>query len=105
MLIKFLLGKWYDNGDQLAPILNQRFDGSQNDIVLTLPDDIEVKDLKWISIWCRRFGQNFGYFIFQEQSDDENDGPRQKVVKPQKKPQSSGTLYKCIILSMKGGIQ
>ena len=27
------------------------FDGSQNDLVLTLPDDISVKDLKWISIW------------------------------------------------------
>ena len=91
MLIKFLLGKWYDNGDQLAPKL-KRFDGSQDDIVLTLPDDTEVKDLKWISIWCRKFKQNFGYFIFQGESDDENDGPGQKIVKPPKKPQSSGTL-------------
>jgi len=48
-------GKFYDNGDRSAPVLSQRFDGSQNDLVLTLPDDIEVKDLKWISIWCRRF--------------------------------------------------
>ena len=80
MPIKFLLGKWYDNGDQSAPKLSF-FDGSQDDIVLTLPENIKVKNLKWISIWCRRFGQNFGDFIFQEQSDDE-----EEVVQP------SGTL-------------
>ena len=99
------LGKFYDNGDRSAPILSQSFDGSQNDLVLTLPDDIEVKDLKWISVWCRRFELTFGDFVFPEHSDGEGEVPRQDVVKPQKKPQSSGTLYKCIILSMKGGIQ
>ena len=60
MPIKFLLGKWHDNGDQLAPKLNQRFDGSQDDIVLTLPNDIKVKDLKWISVWCRELALDFG---------------------------------------------
>jgi len=83
-------GKFYDNGDRSAPILSQSFDGSQNDLVLTLPDDIEVKDLKWISIWCRRFELTFGDFVFQEHSDGENEVPEQDVVKPQKKPQSSG---------------
>jgi len=83
-------GKFYDNGDRSAPILSQRFDGSQNDLVLTLPDDIKVKDLKWISIWCRRFELTFGDFVFPEHSDSEDEVPRQDVVKPQKKPQSSG---------------
>ena len=89
----FFLGKFYDNGDRSAPILSQSFDGSQNDLVLTLPDDIEVKDLKWISVWCRRFELTFGDFVFPEHSDGEGEVPRQDVVKPQKKPQSSGTLY------------
>ena len=88
-----MLGKFYDYDDQLAPILSQRFDGSQNDIVLTLPDDIEVKDLKWISIWCRKFEVSFGDFVFTDHSDDENEN-EYEVVKPNppKKPHSSGTL-------------
>ena len=77
--------------------MSQSFDGSQNDLVLTLPDDIEVKDLKWISIWCRRFELTFGDFVFPEHSDGEDDVPRQDVVKPQKKP---GTLQKYIILNI-----
>ena len=51
------------------------FDGSQVDIVLTLPDHrvekhwnsknigmvhVNVKDLKWISVWSRELGQDFG---------------------------------------------
>ena len=78
--------------------MSQSFDGSQNDLVLTLPDDIEVKDLKWISIWCRRFELTFGDFVFPDHSDGEDDVPRQDVVKPQKKP---GTLQKYIILNTK----
>ena len=66
------------------------FDGSQDDIILTLPEGIKVKNLKWISIWCREFGQNFGYFIFQDDEDKE------EVVNSPKKPQSSGTLYNVV---------
>ena len=54
-------GKFYDYEDQNAPILN-RFDGKT--LVLTLPENIEVKDLKWLSVWCRRFAINFGDFRF-----------------------------------------
>ena len=50
------------------------FDGSQVDIVLTLPDHrvekhygdaiglrhVKVKDLRWISVWSRELGQDFG---------------------------------------------
>ena len=35
------------------------FDGSR-DILLTLPDNIEVSELRWLSVWCRQFGANFG---------------------------------------------
>ena len=83
------LDKFYAYDDKSAPILSQRFDGLQNDIVLTLLDNIEVKDLKWISIWCREFEVSFGDFVFTDHSDDENE---YEVVKPPKKPHSSGTL-------------
>ena len=38
-------------------------------IVLTLPQNITVSDLKWISVWCRQFSINFGDFVFDEQDD------------------------------------
>ena len=71
IFIDFFVGKNYDKSDKKnAPKLEGLFDGSQDDIVLTLPDDINVKDLKWISIWCRRFGISFGQFIFPASSDN-----------------------------------
>ena len=59
------------------------FDGSQNDIVLTLPDDIKVKELKWISIWDERYERSYADFIFQDHSDSEDEVPIQKGIKPQ----------------------
>ena len=58
----FLTGTFYeDRDDPAAPFLSQEgFDGTQDDIVLTLPDKIKVKDLKWISVWCREFALDFG---------------------------------------------
>ena len=78
--------------------MSKRFDGSQNDIVLTLPENIEVKDLKWISIWCRRAKISFGDFVFKDNSDDEDE---YKVVKSSKKPQSSGTTINALVSSDK----
>ena len=68
----FFVGKNFDKSDKKnpAPKLEGLFDGSQDDIFLTLPDDINVKDLKWISIWCRRFGISFGQFIFPASTSD-----------------------------------
>jgi len=31
---------------------------------LTLPAHIKVSDLKWISVWCRKFSVDFGNLIF-----------------------------------------
>ena len=58
----FLTGTFYeDRDDTAAPFLSQEgFDGTQDDIVLTLPNDIKVKDLKWISVWCRELALDFG---------------------------------------------
>ncbi|XP_021968690.1 protein Skeletor, isoforms B/C [Folsomia candida] len=31
------------------------------DIELALPNDISVKDIDYISVWCKRYGTNFGH--------------------------------------------
>lgn len=57
-------GKFFKYNADDAPVL-KRFDGSK-DIKLTLPDDLNVTDLKWFSVWCRQFSVNFGDLIIPE---------------------------------------
>jgi len=57
-------GKFYEYEDQSAPILSRRYNGEE--IVLTLPDDLKATDIKWLSVWCRRFRVNFGDMFFPE---------------------------------------
>ena len=40
------------------------------DLLLTVPDDVKVTDLKWISLWCRQFGVNFGEAFFDQQPSE-----------------------------------
>ena len=56
-------GKFFDSEDLSAPILDKAFDGTQPDIVLPLPDGMKVSDLKWISVWCRKYSVNFGELV------------------------------------------
>jgi hypothetical protein len=58
-------GEFFDSEDTNAPTLDKVFDGSQQAIELTLPNDLKVSDLKWISVWCREYEENFGDFIFE----------------------------------------
>ena len=55
-------GKFYDFEDIKVPILDA-YDGTQQPIVLELPTQIKVSNLKWISVWCRQFEINFGDFV------------------------------------------
>ena len=34
-------------------------DGSE-DVILTLPGDITTSDVKWLSVWCRKFTVSLG---------------------------------------------
>jgi len=45
-------GKFFKYDDDEAPILKGTFDGSV-DIKLTLPEGLNVSDLKWFSIWLQ----------------------------------------------------
>ena len=58
-------GEFFDSKDSNAPILDKAFNGSQLAIELTLPNDLKVSDLKWISVWCREYEENFGDFTFE----------------------------------------
>ena len=57
-------GKFYEYEDQSAPILDRRFSGEE--ITLTLPDSLKASEIRWLSIWCRRFSVNFGDIFFPE---------------------------------------
>jgi len=41
------------------------YDGTQPDIELSLPPNVKVSDLKWISIWCKEFSKSFGDVILE----------------------------------------
>ena len=56
-------GKFFDSEDLSAPILDKAFDGTQPNIVLPLPNGMKVSELKWISVWCRKYSVNFGELV------------------------------------------
>ena len=31
-----------------------------NDVLLTLPGTLKVRDIGWLSVWCKRFTVNYG---------------------------------------------
>ena len=47
-------GRFYAYNDQSSPKLKSSFDGTK-DIVLRLPNDLNVSDMKWFSVWCREY--------------------------------------------------
>jgi len=57
-------GEFYEYEDQNAPILNKRYNNEE--VTLTLPDNLKTSDLKWLSVWCRAFRVNFGDMFFPE---------------------------------------
>ena len=42
-------------------------------VLLTLPQGWSTEDLTWISVWCRRFGVNFGDLIIPEEEEEEKE--------------------------------
>jgi len=47
--------------DTSAPVLKAY---SNEQIQLRLPKDMKVGDLKWLSVWCRKFTVDFGSLVF-----------------------------------------
>ncbi len=55
----------------LADIVHETRNTSTNalhsqDVVLQLPDGVEVDDIRWISVYCRQYDIDFGHVKFSE---------------------------------------
>ena len=60
------LGKFYTSDEEHdAPVLKE-FEGHEEPIVLTLPNNVKVKDLKWISVWDRTWSLSYGDMIWDD---------------------------------------
>ena len=51
---------YYEYRDQSAPILKG---SAKEQITLRLPENMKVGDIKWLSVWCRKFSVDFGNLI------------------------------------------
>merc|ERR1712183_1152178 len=56
-------GEHFAYEDLAAPRLGEVVN---EDIRLTLPPHLKVKDLRWLSVWCRAFNANFGELVFPD---------------------------------------
>jgi len=54
----------YEYEDQDIPILGGFLE--PKDIEVKLPGDVSVEELRWISVWCRKFKVNFGHVDFPD---------------------------------------
>jgi len=54
-------GVHYAYRDESAPVLSA---ASNEQVTLFLPPHLKVTDLKWFSVWCRKFTVDFGSFLF-----------------------------------------
>eukprot|EP00088_Acartia_fossae_P019622 TRINITY_DN2145_c0_g1_i7.p1 TRINITY_DN2145_c0_g1~~TRINITY_DN2145_c0_g1_i7.p1 ORF type:complete len:224 (+),score=65.17 TRINITY_DN2145_c0_g1_i7:42-674(+) len=56
-------GQNYEYRDNAAPVLGAYKDQT---ITLTLPEGWKMSDVKWISVWCRKFSVDFGNLIVED---------------------------------------
>ena len=63
--ISLFPGKIYTSDEHDAPVLKE-FEGHEEPIVLTLPNNVKVKDLKWISVWDRTWSISYGDMIWAD---------------------------------------
>merc|ERR1712142_232035 len=55
-------GKSWQFKDSSIPVMRAVVDET---IQLTLPPGVDMCDLKWLSLWCRRYRSNFGQVNFE----------------------------------------
>merc|ERR1719300_879126 len=53
-------GQKWNFEDQSIPIMSKAVDKT---ILLTLPPGVNMSELKWLSLWCRRYRSNFGQVL------------------------------------------
>ena len=59
-------GKHYEYDDPNAPVLGRFEAGQPQKVLLHLPKNLRVSDLKWLSVWCRAYTVNFGEVIWPD---------------------------------------
>jgi len=52
---------YYEYRDRSAPVLNGAY---KEQITLRLPENLTVSDIKWLSVWDRKFSVDHGHLIF-----------------------------------------
>ena len=52
---------YFEYRDQSAPILKG---AAKEQIILRLPENLTVSDIKWLSVWDRKFSVDHGHLIF-----------------------------------------
>ena len=60
-------GQFYDRRDPEVPRLPASY---QEDLVLSLPPHLSATDIKWISVWCRKWSVDFGHVIVEEDNGE-----------------------------------
>jgi len=74
--------------DTSAPVLRKY---SKETVELTLPENFQMGDLKWFSVWCRQFSVDFGSLEFPanfQVGDDEIPSPIAPASSPEPEPES-----------------
>ena len=59
-------GRFYEYDAENVPHLGRY---SNDDLVLNLPDGVEVRQLKWLSVWSKQIRVNFGEVIWPKNQD------------------------------------
>ena len=57
LVVKFKSFIFSDASEVEAPKLKRM---KNKDILLTLPGTLKIRDIKWLSVWCKRFTVNYG---------------------------------------------
>ena len=85
-------GKFYDYTDKSAPIIKGRFNGNL-DITLKTPSTLKTSQIKWLSVWCRKFTVDFGHLYFPDMKDENKNSESQP--EPETEPEQSGKASSC----------
>ena len=65
-MVNFKSLAFSDASEVEAPKLKRM---KNKDILLTLPGTLKIRDIKWLSVWCKRFTVNYGEIYIPKNLD------------------------------------
>jgi len=78
-------GKNYEYRDSAAPVL-RKYTGET--VELSLPESFKMSDIKWFSVWCRKFSVDFGNIMFPENFSLDAELPSPIAPSPEPEPET-----------------